>query len=421
MGVKTEPENKKNLVDHKIDSSERHKWNLEIDAIYCADKLKAKTLAGEVLSKLFYGIGNAGGFRISGSIEKPKYIVIYTSGDDIYWRDEVDNALGVLLYYGDNRTPGKELHDTKKGGNKILRYIFNLAASDNVKDRKDIPPVFVFQKYNGSRDMKFIGLAVPGIKGKAKKDWLTAVWGCNKSEERFLNYKAFFTILDTSRGYSDQLGSNISLTWLNDIDNGKAYDSKFAPIAWRNYIDKLVYQPLMCKMEKFIKSKGEQLPSDAEELKMLQCIHDYFIDKDGGYSFEPFANNVVMGLDDCVVDIETTRPYKDGGYDGIGQYQLFKSSENKVLVDFFIQAKCYAVDSGLGVHDTSRVISRIKDRQFGIIVTTSYIGEAAFKEILEDGHPIVMITGKTIIDYFKKELEIFDSAKLLGWLKKKYN
>ncbi|HMM01197.1 MAG TPA: restriction endonuclease [Bacilli bacterium] len=128
-----------------------------------------------------------------------------------------------------------------------------------------------------------------------------------------------------------------------------------------------------------------------------------------------------MGLDDCVVDIETTRPYKDGGYDGIGQYQLFKSSENKVLVDFFIQAKCYAVDSGLGVHDTSRVISRIKDTQFGIIVTTSYIGEAAFKEILEDGHPIVMITGKTIIDYFKKELEIFDSAKLLGWLKKKYN
>ena len=420
MAVKTEFDNKKILVDHKIDSIEREKWSLEIDAVYCADKKLSKTLAGEVLSKLFYGIGNAGGFRISGSIAKPRYIVIYTSGDDIYWRDEVDNTLGVLLYYGDNRTPGKDLHDTKKGGNRILRDIFLMAASDDVEIRKNIPPVFVFKKYNNSRDMKFLGLAVPGIKGKPKKDWLTAVWGCNKNEDRFLNYKAFFTILDTSKGSKDIVGSNISLAWLNDIDNNNTFESEWAPLVWKNYISKLEYHPLMCKTEKFVKSKEDQLPKEKEEIKMLEVIHDYFINKDNGYSFEPFANDIVRGLDENVIDIETTRGYKDGGYDGIGTYELFKNTQNRVLVDFYVQAKCYTITNGLGVKDTARVISRIKDRQFGIVVTTSYIGTDAFKELLEDGHPVIVVTGKTIIDYLKDREELFDSNMLKKWLARKY-
>lgn len=280
MPIKTKFENKKILVDHKIIGEERKQWNLEIDAVYCADKALSKTLAGEVLSKVFYGIGNAGGFRISGPISKPRYIVIYTSGDDIYWRDEVDNTLGGLLYYGDNRTPGKDLHNTKKGGNRILRDVFMMAASDDVEVRKGMPPIFVFKKYNNSRDMQFIGLAVPGIKGKAKKDWLTAVWGCNKEGNRFLNYKAFFTILDTSKGYKDEVGSNISLAWLNDIDSGNIFDSEYVPSVWKNYVSKLEYHPLMCKTEKYVKSKDEQLPKDKEELKMLEVIHDYFINKD---------------------------------------------------------------------------------------------------------------------------------------------
>lgn len=420
MPIKTEFENKKILVDHKIIGEERKQWNLEIDAVYCADKALSKTLAGEVLSKVFYGIGNAGGFRISGPISKPRYIVIYTSGDDIYWRDEVDNTLGVLLYYGDNRTPGKDLHDTKKGGNRILRDVFMMAASDDVEVRKGMPPIFVFKKYNNSRDMQFIGLAVPGIKGKAKKDWLTAVWGCNKEGNRFLNYKAFFTILDTSKGYKDEVGSNISLAWLNDIDSGNTFDSEYVPSVWKNYVSKLEYHPLMCKTEKYVKSKDEQLPKDKEALKMLEVIHDYFINKDNGYSFEPFANDLVRGIDENVVDIETTRGYKDGGFDGIGTYELFKNTQNKVLVDFYVQAKCYSLSNGLGVKDTARVISRIKDRQFGIIVTTSYIGPDAFRELLEDGHPVIVITGKTIIDYLKDKEEIYDVEMLNKWLIKKY-
>lgn len=412
--------NNKVLIDKKIEIADRINYSLNIDAVYCADKIKAKTLAGEVLSKIFL-IGNAGGFRIKGSIKSPKFIVIYTAGDDLYWRDELDNSLGVLLYYGDNRSPGKDLYDTKKGGNLILKNIFDLAASGNPEDKKKIPPIFVFKKYDDSRDMKFLGLAVPGMKGKPQCEWLTAVWGCSKTGDRFLNYRAYFTILDTKMGHTGEAGCNISLEWLTDIENDNAYGSSFAPIEWKKYVEgKTNYLPLTCKIEKYAKSKDEQLPQDKEELKMLKTLHDYFIQKDGGYSFEPFANDMVRKLDNSVVDIFTTRPYQDGGYDGIGQYKLFKQAQNEVLVEFYIQAKCYAIDNSVTVKDTARLISRIKDRQFGIMLTTSYVAKQAYQEILDDGHPVVMLTGKSIIDYLRSVEMIVDSTMLKDWLLRNY-
>ena len=103
--------------------------------------------------------------------------------------------------------------------------------------RRRIPPVFLFKKAGG-RDIQFLGLAVPGIQGKPQKEWLTAVWGSNKDGKRFLNYKAFFTVLNTASGCEAEKGeSGISHAWLTDIENGHAYDSKYAPYEWIKYID----------------------------------------------------------------------------------------------------------------------------------------------------------------------------------------
>lgn len=414
-----EVSNNRIVVSDKIRDIQRLNWSLQIDRIYEADKIKAKNLAGEVLSKLFV-VGNAGGFRVNGPIESPNYIVIYTSGDDAYWRDEIDNYLGVLLYYGDNRTPGNDLHNTKKGGNIILKNIFNLAANDNSVNRKNIPPIFVFKKYENSRDMKFIGLAVPGIKGKPKKDWLTAVWGCNRLGERFLNYKAFFTILDTAKGYLGDYDNNINLAWLTDLESKRGYDSTYAPLEWKRYIDGKSYNPLMCKTERFVRSKDEQLPRISEQINMLKALQEYFVNKDKGFSFEAFANDMATAIDNNVIDINGTRYYKDGGYDGIGQYQLFKGSQNEVTVEFFVQAKCYHINNPVTIKDTSRLISRIKNRQFEIMLTTSYVATQAYEEILEDGHSIVILSGKNIIDYVIEELELFDEKTLINFLTNKY-
>lgn len=405
-------------VFDKIEPSEREKWNLYVDAIYKADPQKKNTSA-EVLSKLM-GVKNQGGFRYKGNTNAPKFVILFTSGEDVYWRDELDTSIGVLIYYGDNKTPGRDLHQTNLHGNEILRYMFNIASSACVEERKKLPPVFVFKKTTG-RDVKFLGLAVPGIKGKPNKDWLTAVWGCNREGDRFQNYKSFFTILNTSTGSDFQNGFGINLAWLNDIENGNAYESKYAPHEWKVYVENKNYTPLFARMEKFVKSKDEQLPKEEIKLKMLNRIHSYFIEKDRGYSFERFAADLTQYMDSSVIDIEVTRPYKDGGFDAEGRYRIFSNVENVVYVDFYLQAKCYSPEfNSIGVKDTSRLISRIKDRQFGIMFTTSYIAKQAYEEILDDRHPIVFINGKNIIDFIFNELEIRDLDSLEKWLKRNY-
>ena len=409
-------------VFHRISNKDRINWHLYIDAVYKGNPT-VPNLGAEVLSKLL-GVGNQGGFRYTGNSESPKYIALFTSGEDIYWKDELDIALGILLYYGDQKEPGKDLHKTKLKGNAILRYVFLNAFSEDSDARKKIPPVFVFQKVKG-RDIKFLGLAVPGIQSKPKKEWLTAVWGANRDGDRFLNYKAFFTILDTSNGCAAEVDhSGISLEWLNDINAGKPYDSLYAPTEWKHYIDNVRFDSLTTKRENYIKSKEEQLPSSSEKEKtqMLQALHDYFIEKDRGYSFERFASWIVEDIDERATIAYTTQPFRDGGIDAVGNYRIFSSSTKDVFVEFYMQAKCYnPFSTPVGVKDTARLIARIKERQFGILVTTSYVAKQAYEEILDDHQPIVLITGKTIIDHIYDTREIRDITQLHNWLKREFD
>lgn len=418
MGSKMGQNNYTFDVFEKINPLERQNWNLYVDAVYKADPTKKNTSA-EVLSKLM-GVKNQGGFRYKGNTASPKFVILFTSGEDVYWRDELDTSIGVLIYYGDNKTPGRDLHKTNLHGNEILRYMFEIASSINLEKRKTLPPVFVFKKTSG-RDVKFLGLAVPGIKGKPSKDWLTAVWGCNRDGDRFQNYKSYFTILNTSTGSEFQSGFGINLAWINDIEKGMAFDSKYAPYEWKKYIENKNYSPLFARSEKFVKSKEEQLPDNKLKLEMLKKIQTYFVSKDRGYSFEKFAVDITKYMDSSIVDIDVTRPYKDGGFDAEGKYRIFSNVENVVYVDFYLQAKCYNYETtSIGVKDTARLISRIKDRQFGILITTSYIAKQAYEEILNDRHPVVFINGKNIVDYVFYELEIKDIESLEKWLISNY-
>jgi hypothetical protein len=408
-------------VYKKINASDRPNWHLYIDAIYKADP-KSKNLGGEVLSKLLQ-VGNQGGFRFKGKVTAPQFVVLFTSGEDIYWRDDFNSALGIFLYYGDQKTPGKSLTDTKFKGNLILEEIFEWACSEDISIRQRIPPIFVFKKVHG-RDVQFLGLAVPGIAGKPQKDWLTAVWGATCDGNRFLNYKSFFTILDTKKGCDAERNEpGINLGWLTDIEQNNTCLSEYAPIAWLNYIEKKKYISLTAIRETSVKTKEEQLPPESNKVQrqMLVELQNYFFQKDRGYSFENFARDIVTQMDENVIRLDVTQPFKDGGIDAIGKYQVFCAGIQNVIVDFYLQAKCYApFNNAVGVKDTSRLISRIKNRQFGVMVTTSYVNSQAYKEIVEDGHPIVLITGKNIIDVLFDKFEIRSVDELKRWLIREY-
>ena len=83
--------------------------DLIVDAVY--EGAAEGHLSAEPLSKLIPGIGNMGGFRASGKGSDKRLVVLYTSGEDKDWPDALDLSTGQFVYFGDNKTPGHELHD----------------------------------------------------------------------------------------------------------------------------------------------------------------------------------------------------------------------------------------------------------------------------------------------------------------------
>ena len=359
--------------------------NLFVDTIY--EGGTTGNTRDEVLSKLMH-VSNSGGFRkckkiVNGKkIDEPAYVCLFSTGEELEWRDELDRTLGRFIYWGDNRKAGNPICKTKLGGNAFLQDVFN---NNSLGIRKKIAPAFVFQKAGG-RDMIFLGLAVPGDRRIRPQDSLVAVWAQN-NDGRYQNYKSIFTILDVPE---------IDRRWLYDLEYNDGYSSQYAPKVWKKWVDNATYTPLITEKNPIqYRRKNEQLPSpSSEEFKMLQAIIDYFPDP---YDFEQCACKIAQIMDSNIIQISTTRRTRDGGKDANGKYRVGYPS-NGIELDFALEAKRYDVNNSVGVKETSRLVSRIKNRQFGIIVTTSYVGDQAYKEIIEDQQPIIVISGKDIIE-----------------------
>lgn len=193
-------------------------------------------ITGEPISKLIPKTANLGGFRASGKGKRKKYVVLCTSGGGEDWPDRLDPSTGIFTYYGDNRSPGTELHDTPLRGNRILRDNFELLHTIP-EQRKLICPFFVFQNYPthvSARSFQFRGVAVPGGVDLPESADLIAFW-TTTSKGRFLNYRAIFTILDAP---------TISRAWIEDLQ-AENLPSKHAPPAWLEWVETGKYRPLI--------------------------------------------------------------------------------------------------------------------------------------------------------------------------------
>jgi hypothetical protein len=364
--------------------------DLTIDAVY--EGAPGGQLSGEPLSRLLSGIGNLGGFRAAGRGEDKKLVVLYTSGEDKDWPDQLDLNTGQFVYYGDNKTPGHELHDTGPGGNRILRRVFQLLHA-SPSDRPRIPPFLIFRKYPtpiSARSVQFKGLAVPGFRGLPATSDLVAVWKTSDGQ-RFQNYRATFTILDVSV---------VKRAWLNDIATGDATTIN-APEAWSDWVQKGRYRALTSESTTVIRSQGAQTPDAPTKIDILEMVWSHF--KDAPHAFEAFAARIFQMHDPRVIIDEITRASVDGGRDAVGRY-LLGLSDDPVYAEFSLEAKCYApgirgmTANSVGVKEVSRLISRIRHRQFGVLVTTSTIGRQAYEEVREDRHPIIFFSGRDIAD-----------------------
>jgi len=327
------------------------------------------------------GVSNQGGFRILGTKGNPRLIVLVTSLTDLNWPDSLDQETGVLCYYGDNKKPGRELHSTPRFGNSLLRDIFEWAHGSEF-ERGRVPPILVFKKTGEFRDLQFLGLAVPGGEAFSQSEDLVAIWK-STGGRRFQNYRAFLTILDAA---------TIDMKWLHGLAGGRD-DDQFAPGAWRDWIFQGKLRPLRAKRTIATRSKEEQLPQTTLHKEILKKIYNRF--QENPTAFELCAAAIARSELGNVLDIDVTQPSRDGGRDAIGQY-LIGHQGSGIQVEFALEAKCYALTNGVGVKMVSRLISRLRHRQFGVLVTTSYLADQAYKEIKEDAHPIIVISGADI-------------------------
>ena len=69
--------------------------------------------------------------------------VLYSELSDPDWPDGLYTETGRFVYYGDNKRPGLDVHDTRRRGNLLLRDVFAALHSGS---RDKIPPFLVFTK-----------------------------------------------------------------------------------------------------------------------------------------------------------------------------------------------------------------------------------------------------------------------------------
>lgn len=221
-------------------------------------------------------VGNQGGFRTCGRVVRDavKLAVLYTSGAEPDWPDALDVHTGVFAYFGDNRLPGRELHDTQRKGNLLLSRVFEWAHLGGA-DRKRVPPIFLFDKAGPGRDVRFRGLLAPGTSRLSAQEDLVAVWRTTKGQ-RFQNYRATFTVLDVPR---------VSRAWINQILAGESLGSE-CPVAWRAWVKTGTYDPLLAPPTVIVRPREEQLPI-AKDMPLLKAVYGHFADRP--YDFEQFA------------------------------------------------------------------------------------------------------------------------------------
>ena len=336
----------------------------------------------------------------------PAYVVLYTSMSELAWPDFLDEETGIFRYYGDNRSPGRALLDTPRKGNLLLEFVFDCLNSRDGSIR-NVPPFFIFKKTGNGWDVQFLGLAAPGNPKLSPDKDLVAFWR-TIDEQRFQNYEAYFTVLNTEVA--------IDRRWLHALVNDHDNSLQYAPEAWRRFISRgrNGIDALIAKRLPKVPDKYTQLQSDVEGKECLEKIRLHY--QNNPYGFEVCAKSLVEKMDEKFQEFNLTRPWRDGGRDALGYYIIGSGSKSNypLRIDCALEAKCYQEKNSVGVKEMSRLISRIRYRQFGIMLTTSYVHKQAYEEVIEDGHPILIITASDIARILRENM--ITSSDIDDWM-----
>ncbi len=390
------------IAEYVVPFADLASTDLVVDRMY--DGGAAGSVADDPLARLL-PVGNQGGFRYAGSPRKGtvRLAVLYTTAAEADWPDELDKQTGLFTYYGDNRSPGRELHDTQRSGNLLLRDAFDSTHS-TADDRRAVPPFLLFEKAAPRRRVVFRGLLVPGAATLTGDDDLVAIWRSSRGS-RFQNYRARFTVLDVA---------HVTREWLTDVLDGRASESEHCPSAWTAWVESRVYTPLTAPSTTVIRNKADQMPADPAGRAILTEIRDYYRGRE--HDFELCAVELWRLIAPATGRCDITQPSRDGGRDATGDYMLGPSSD-PVRIDFALEAKCYSERNSVGVREVARLISRLRHRHFGVFVTTSHFNQQVYSEVRSDRHPIALVSGGDVVEVLRAR-GYSDVPAVRAWLKK---
>ncbi|SPE48303.1 hypothetical protein SNS2_0388 [Streptomyces netropsis] len=276
--------------------------DLVVDALY-AGGTNGNT-GDDPMSNLIPGVGNQGGFRYAGSPAKGtvRLAVLCTSGGEVDWPDHLDVQTGTFTYYGDNKTPGRSLHDTPRSGNILLRDAFAASHGTAAERASGVPPFFLFEKAGASgRSVRFRGLLAPGGPTMTSDDELAAIWRATAGQ-RFQNYRSHFTVLDHDR---------IPRSWIQHVLMGGDPLGGSCPDVWRTWGEGRVYRPLLAPSTTVIRTKADQLPDDSVGQAMLDEIREYFRGRE--HNFEACAVAIWRLIAPSTGAVDVTRPAETAG------------------------------------------------------------------------------------------------------------
>jgi hypothetical protein len=212
--------------------------------------------------------------------------------------------------------------------------------------------------------------------------------------------------------------ARVSRSWIEHVLSGEdPLESADCPVPWRVWVEGRAYTPLLAPATTVIRSKADQLPNDMVGQAILETIHQYFQDRP--HDFERCAVAVWRLIAPATTSVDVTRPSRDGGRDAVGAYSLGPVA-SPISIDFALEAKCYAADNSVGVREMSRLISRLRHRNFGVLVSTSYFHKQVQEEVHEDGHPIVLVCGRDIVDALRQHGHV-TTGTVEQWLTKNFS
>jgi hypothetical protein len=108
--------------------------------------------------------------------------------------------------------------------------------------------------------------------------------------------------------------------------------------------------------------------------------------------FEFAAVEIVRLMDPRFFDFNVTARSRDGGRDALGSYRV-GHDYHQIHLNVIVEAKLWKEDSDIGVKPMSRLISRIRHRDIGIFITTSCFSKQVQQELIDDNHPIILVSG----------------------------